>query len=176
MALRLPQLSTAVLAVVIATSCAGPSDTGPGVAAPPATPPASAPPAPEAAHPEQVCSALAAAAYTADPAREPTPALARQRAAEQFGTAQLAQQWRGSGTDPLWQHLAATGGQLHAETTPAHDAAPPAKTGQAAAAVHVRPIATWPERSEPQPGMLLYCGLTHAPQGWRVDTVQLASE
>lgn len=176
MALRLPVLPTAVLAAVIATSCAGPADTGPGVAAPPAAPPASAPPAPDAGSAEQVCSALAAAAYTAEPAREPTPALARQRAAEQFGTAQLQQQWRGSGSDPLWQQLAATGGKLRAETEPVHDAAPPAKAGQAAAAVHVRPIATWPDHSEPQPGVLLYCGLTHAPQGWRVDSVQLASE
>lgn len=177
MTLRSPgPVVATVLAGACAASCASQPDTGPGVAAPPAPPPESAPSQPEAGSPEQVCAALAGSAYTADPAREPTPALARQRAAEKYGTPELAQQWRGSGHDPLWQRLAATGGQLRAETSPVQDAAPPARTGQAAAAVHVRPIAVWPERSEPQPGMLLYCGLSQSPQGWRVDSVQLASE
>lgn len=139
--------------------------------------PAPPPPHPAApgASPEQVCSALAREAYTATPNREPTPAEARTRAAEHWGTPALQQQWRGSGADPLWQQLATTGGTLHAETAPIADQAPPARGPHAAAAVQVTPIATWPTgQQSPQPAVILYCGLDHGPQGWRVSSVQVS--
>lgn len=142
---------------------------------PPPRPPA--PAAPPAESPEQVCSALASEAYTATPSREPTPASARQRAAEHWGTLALQQQWRGSGADPMWDQLAATGGTLHAETSPVPDGTPPGRGGSAAAAVQVTPIATDPNgQQSPQPGVLLYCGLDRTPTGWRVSSVQVSGE
>ncbi|MFI5614950.1 hypothetical protein [Amycolatopsis sp. NPDC051903] len=127
------------------------------------------------ASPQDVCSDLGIASVAGDTSVDYGPADARRRAAQQYGTPALQQQWAGSGQDQQWDALKAAHARINATATPVGDDLPPAQNGQASAAATITPTATLPNgQHQPMTTFVIYCGLQQVNGAWRVTTVNLA--
>jgi hypothetical protein len=135
------------------------------------------PAGPTRAGASQVCARFAVAALSADTAVDSGPGNARQRAAVQFGTANLNQQITGQGNDPVWSTLVAHQADVTVTTTPITDDPPPAIPGQAAAGViaHQTALGSAGWRLS-LPDTVVYCTLTATGVSWKVDAVTFTDD
>ncbi|MEU0529190.1 hypothetical protein [Amycolatopsis tolypomycina] len=120
----------------------------------------------------QACTRFVVTALSSDAALDRGPGDARVRAAQLYGTPQLAGQLAGEGRDHTWPELVQHQARVSVTTTEAGDD-PPAVTGtETGAAVTASRIAVgsggW---RRDLPPTVAYCSLAQAADGWRVIAV-----
>ncbi|MFJ8966677.1 hypothetical protein ACIRG5_45510 [Lentzea sp. NPDC102401] len=175
--MAVPGFTRAALLVTLAawalTGCSrDPSGTAPDARAPvPAGTPAAVPP-----EIQQVCSDFAAASLAFDTTRDQGPGQARQRAAERFGTPELASRLSAEGrSTTTWNMVAARRGRVEVTTVPVRDDPPAPREGSAGAGAVATRVAVgdagWRQELST---VVIYCALGREDSGWRVTGVRLA--
>jgi len=160
------------LAACALTACSrDPADTAPD------TPPPvlAATPAAVPQEVQKVCSDFAAASLAFDTTRDQGPGHARQRAAERFGTPELASRLSAEGRGTTWAMVAARRGRVEVTTVPVRDDPPAPREGSAGAGVVDTRVAVgdagWRQELST---VVVYCALGREESGWRVTDVRLA--
>lgn len=172
---------TAIAAVGTGAYWLGTQDPQQPAPQPPARAAASEPRPAGPGSPLQVCRATAATWFASDTTTDHSPAEARIRAAQRYGTDAL-QQRAGAGMSraknlgPRWQQWADHEAVIDTQLQPYIGEKPPApRDGTAYAAVIVQRTATGADGWHQQlASMTVYCTLTRQPDGgpWRVDELQ----
>jgi hypothetical protein len=114
-------------------------------------------------------------ALSVDTTIDHSPADARHRAADQFGTSALDGQLTGQGSDATWPTLVARHAHVVVTTTPDDDDVPPATGTQTAAGVIAVPVAVGSDGwRQPLPADVVFCTLNQTSAGWKVAAVAVS--
>lgn len=128
-----------------------------------------------AADAQDVCARFAEMALGVDTVIDHSPADARHRAADQFGTSALTSQLTGQGTDATWSTLAAHRAHVVVTTTPDDDDTPPLTGNRAGAGVIATLAAVGSDGwRQPLPSDVVFCTLSQTSTGWKVAAVSIS--
>lgn len=124
---------------------------------------------------QQVCSDFAATSLAFDTTRDQGPGQARQRAAERFGTPELASRLSAEGRSTAWAMVAARRGRVEVTTAPVRDDPPAPREGRAGAGAVATRVAVGDEGWRHELSTVVtYCALRREDSGWRITDVRLA--
>ena len=174
---RFPQLPMSrrivMLAAIAVTAAAGCAPVAPTVGGAAGAEQDAGAEAPRAAAAGEFCGRFATAALSSDAAIDRGPADARSRAAQLYGSPQLATQLAGEGRDQTWPELVQHQARVEVRTDEVTDDPPQASGSEVGAAVSATRVAVgtggW---RQVLPATVVYCSLTSAATaGWRVTAV-----
>jgi hypothetical protein len=141
---------------------------------PPTSATPSTPDAP-AAPPGDTCARFAIAALSSDTTIDHNPGDARQRAAQQFGSAGLANHLAGAGNDQTWPAMVTHSAHIVVDATPINDDPPASTTDHAGAGVLTQRTALAPDGWRQQlPTLAVYCTLANDGSRWAITAITMS--